>query len=206
MSPAPPDTQELLERSVRGDTAARQELLVRHRARLRRMVAVRLDRRLGARVDPSDVVQEALADAAVHLDEYLRDRPLPFYPWLRQFAWERLVKAHRRHIHAGRRSIVREEQPEMPLSQESVRQLAYQLLAGGTSPSRRLIRQEQRQRVRSALAELAAPDREVLVMRHLEQMETPEIAAALGISEGAVRNRQYRALVRLRALLEGEEP
>ena len=205
-SPASADTQELLDRSVRGDAAARQELLVRHRARLRRMVALRLDRRLGARLDPSDVVQEALADAAVHLDEYLRDRPLPFYPWLRQFAWERLVKAHRNHIHAQRRSIVREEQPEMPLSQESVRQLAYQLLAGGTSPSRRLIRQEQRQRVRSALAELAAPDREVLVMRHLEQMETPEIAAALGISEGAVRNRQYRALVRLRALLEGEEP
>jgi RNA polymerase sigma-70 factor (ECF subfamily) len=206
MSPAPPDTQELLERSVRGDAVAREELLVRHRARLRRMVAVRLDRRLGARVDPSDVVQEALADAAAHLDDYLRDRPLPFYPWLRQFAWERLVKAHRRHIHAQRRSIVREEQPEMPLSNESVRRLAHQLLARGTSPSRRLIRQEQREQVRAALAELATRDREVLVMRHLEQMETPEIAAALGVSEGAVRNRQFRALLRLRALLEGDEP
>ena len=205
MSPAPPDTQELLERSVRGDAAARQQLLARHRARLRRMVAVRLDPRLGARVDPSDVVQEALADAAVHLDDYLRDRPLPFYPWLRQFAWERVVKAHRDHIHAQRRSILREE-PDMPLPDESVRQLAHRLLASGTSPSRRLIRQEQRERVRAALAELAPRDREILVMRHLEQMETPEIAAVLGISEGAVRNRQYRALIRLRALLEGDEP
>src|SRR5262249_15431535 len=113
----PPDTQELLERSVAGDAMARQELLVRHRARLRRMVAVRLDRRLSARVDPSDVVQEALADAAQHLDDYLRDRPLPFYPWLRQFAWERVVKTHRDHIHAQRRSIIREE-PNMPLPDE----------------------------------------------------------------------------------------
>ena len=204
-SPAPPDTQELLERSARGDATARQELLARHRARLRRMVAVRLDHRLGARVDPSDVVQEALADAAGHLDDYLRDRPLPFYPWLRQFAWERVAKAHRDHIHARRRSILREG-PDMPLPDESVRQLAHRLLASGTSPSRRLIRQEQREQVRAALAELEPRDREILVMRHLEQMETPEIAVSLGISEGAVRNRQYRALMRLRSLLEGEEP
>jgi RNA polymerase sigma-70 factor (ECF subfamily) len=169
------------------------------------MVALRLDRRLGARLDPSDVVQEALADAAVHLDEYLRDRPLPFYPWLRRFAWERLCKAHRHHIHAQRRSIHREES-EMPLPDESVRQLAHRLLAAGTSPSRRLIRQEQGHRVRAALAELAPRDREILVMRHLEQMETPEIAAALGITAGAVRNRQLRALIRLRTLLEGDEP
>jgi RNA polymerase sigma-70 factor (ECF subfamily) len=204
-SPTPPDTQELLERSVRGDAAARQELLVRHRARLRRMVAVRLDRRLSARVDPSDVVQEALATAARHLDEYLRDRPLPFYPWLRQFAWERLCKLHRHHIHAKQRSIHREE-PNMPLPDESVRRLAHRLLASSTSPSRRLIRQEQREQVHAAMAALAMPDREVLAMRHLEQMETAEIAAALGITEGAVRNRQYRALLRLRVLLEGEEP
>jgi RNA polymerase sigma-70 factor, ECF subfamily len=204
-SRAPADTQELLERSVHGDATARQELLVRHRARLRRMVAIRLDRRLSARLDPSDVVQEALADAARHLDEYLRDRPLPFYPWLRQFAWERLCKLHHHHIHAQRRSIHREE-PEIPLPDESVRQLAQRLLADGTSPSRRLIRQEQREQVHAALAELAPQDREILVMRHLEQMETAEIAAALGISEGAVRNRQFRALMRLRTLLEGEEP
>jgi RNA polymerase sigma-70 factor (ECF subfamily) len=204
-SPAPPDTQELLERSARGDATARQQLLARHRARLRRMVAVRLDPRLGARVDPSDVVQEALADAAGHLDDYLRDRPLPFYPWLRQFAWEQVAKAHRDHIHARRRSILREG-PDMPLPDESVRQLAHRLLASGTSPSRRLIRQEQREQVRAALAELVPRDREVLVMRYLEQMETPEIAVSLGISEGAVRNRLYRALIRLRALLEGDEP
>jgi len=200
MTSARTDTRDLLDRTARGDAAARQDLLGRHRDRLRRMVAVRLDPRLAPRVDPSDIVQEALADAAGRLDDYLREPPLPFYPWLRQFAWERLVKAHRRHIHSRRRSVTREE--PMPLPDESVQQLARRLLAGDTSPSRRLLRDERRAELRAALAALDPRDREVLVLRHLEQMDTDEVAAVLGLSEGAVRTRQYRALLRLRALLE----
>ena len=92
------DTEELLDRAGQGDGEARQRLLARHRHRLRQMVIVRLDRRLAARLDPSDIVQEALADAARGLDDYLRDRPVPFYPWLRRFAWERLVEVNRRHL------------------------------------------------------------------------------------------------------------
>jgi RNA polymerase sigma-70 factor, ECF subfamily len=91
-----PDTEELLDRAGTGDRAARQALLARHRGRLRQMVALRIDRRMAARVDPSDVVQEALAVAERSLSDYLKDRPLPFYPWLRQFAWERLIQLHRR--------------------------------------------------------------------------------------------------------------
>jgi RNA polymerase sigma-70 factor (ECF subfamily) len=202
MTSAQSDTRELLERTARGDATARQDLLACHRDRLRRMVAVRLDPRLAPRVAPSDIVQEALADAAGRLDDYLREPPLPFYPWLRQFAWERLVKAHRRHIHSRRRSVTREE--PMPLPDESVQHLARRLLAGDTSPSRRLIREEQRAELRAALAALDPRDREILVLRHLEQMDTAEVAAVLGLSEGAVRTRQYRALLRLRALLEDQ--
>ena len=87
MTAAGPDTDLLLDRAASGDSAARQQLLERHRRRLQKMISLRLDRRLAARVDPSDVVQEALADAGRKLDDYLRDRPLPFYPWLRQLAW-----------------------------------------------------------------------------------------------------------------------
>src|SRR4051794_28398160 len=101
-------TDELLDRVAAGDDDARQRLLRRYRARLRRMVAVYLDPRVTARIDPSDVVQEALADAHRHLDRYARDRPLPFYPWIRQFAWERVVQVHRHHIGAGKRSVTRE--------------------------------------------------------------------------------------------------
>jgi RNA polymerase sigma-70 factor (ECF subfamily) len=77
------DELELLQAAAKGDDDARQRLLARHRGRLRQMVAVYLDHRLAARVDPSDVVQEALAEAARGLAGYLRERPLPFYPWLR---------------------------------------------------------------------------------------------------------------------------
>src|SRR5262245_8049497 len=104
-----PDTEQLLAQASHGDAAARSQLLQRHRGRLKRMVAVRADPRLAARVDPSDVVQETLAEANARLDAYLRDRPLPFYPWLRQLAQQRLIDLHRRHVRARRRSVTREE-------------------------------------------------------------------------------------------------
>ena len=103
-----PDTDELLRRAERGDDSATQQLLTRHREQLRRMIAVRMDPRLAARIDPSDVIQEATAEAARKLPDYLQRPACPFYPWLRQIAWERLVQLHRHHIHAQRRSVKRE--------------------------------------------------------------------------------------------------
>src|SRR5262249_37247722 len=197
-----PDTEELLDRAGRGDGAARQRLLSRHRHRLRQMITVRLDRRLAARIDPSDIIQEALADAARGLDDYLRDRPVPFYPWLRRFAWERLVEVNRRHLPARRRSVAREERLDLP--DQSVRALVDRLVAGGTSPSRRLMHQELRDHVQAALDRLDPRDREVLVLRYLEQLSTAESAAALGISAGAVKMRHLRALQKLRADLGDE--
>src|SRR4051812_2432869 len=107
MSDVDPDIEELLRRAGCGEDQARDQLLGLHRERLLRMVAVRLDRRLVARLAPSDVVQEVLVEAHRRLDDYLRERPLPFYPWLRQLAWERLVKAHRQHLHARGRRVTR---------------------------------------------------------------------------------------------------
>jgi RNA polymerase sigma-70 factor (ECF subfamily) len=200
MTTPEPDTEELIRRVAHGDGDARQKILVRHRDRLRQMVAVRLDRRVAARVDPSDVVQEALADAARKLSAYVRDRPLPFYPWLRRLAWERLVKIHRRHLGTRRRSTAREEPGVLDLPDESAAELAQRLVSSASSPSRHLLRAELRQRVRAALAELGERDREVLVLRYLEQLATREIAAVLGISEGAVKVRHLRALERFRRL------
>jgi RNA polymerase sigma-70 factor (ECF subfamily) len=195
------EERELLRAAECGDGDAGQQLLARHRGRLRQMVAVYLDRRLTARVDPSDVVQEALADAAGRLAAFLRERPLPFYPWLRQFAWQRLLQLHRHHIGAQRRSVDREVPLDIALPDQSADALAERLIASGTSPSRRMIRDEQRWRVQDALARLAPRDRELLVMRHLEEMSALEIAAILSISAGAVRVRLLRALTRLRSLL-----
>ncbi len=164
------------------------------------MVEVRLDRRLAPRVAPSDVVQEALADAARRLPEYVRDRPLPFHAWLRQFAWERILKLHRHHIGAGKRSLNREEAGAIPLPDESMMQLANRLVTSATSPSRRAMRDELRERVQAALAALPARDREVLVLRYLEGLAIGEVAEVLGIGEGAVKMRQLRALERLRGI------
>jgi RNA polymerase sigma-70 factor (ECF subfamily) len=195
-----PDTGALIQQASRGDGSARQQLLVRHRGRLRQMVAIRLDRRLAKRVDPSDIVQEALTDAAQNLSDYLRDRPLPFYPWLRQFAWQRLLMAQRHHIKAQRRSVLREQADDPLFPDQSAAELADRLFAGGTSPSQRLIRSELRRGVQEALGRLSPSEREILIMRHLEELSATEIGAVLEISPGAVRARLFRALERLRAL------
>jgi RNA polymerase sigma-70 factor (ECF subfamily) len=198
-----PDTDQLLDAVRRGDAQARGRLLERHRPKLRRMVAVRLDRRLAARLDPSDVVQDSLLEAAARMDEYVRDRPLPFYPWLRRIAADPLADARRRHLHAGRRSVGREEPPGLP--GESVLELAERLLAPASAPSARLRRRERRQRVRAALESLPERDREVLVLRYLEDLSTADAAAVLGVGEGAVKMRLVRALQRLRDLLDEED-
>jgi RNA polymerase sigma-70 factor (ECF subfamily) len=203
----PPDTERLLEQAGRGDARAREQLLTRYRDQLRRMVSLRLDRRLAARIDPSDIVQESLVEAHQRLSEYLCDRPIPFYAWLRQFAWERVAKQYERHVRAQRRSVTREEPP--PLPDDSVGQLAHRLIASATSPSRHLLREELRDRVRVALGCLRPHDREVLVLRYLEGLSNAEAAGVLGIAENTAGMRHLRALERLRALLgdqDGEAP
>ncbi|WP_165072975.1 sigma-70 family RNA polymerase sigma factor [Paludisphaera rhizosphaerae] len=191
----------LIERSLAGDDAARRELLERHRDDLRRMVRARLDRRLASRIDPSDVVQDALAEASTRLDDFLRDRPLPFLGWLRQLTSDRVVDAHRRHITAQARSVRREAAPESWDDSRSA--LSRRLAADDTSPSGRLARQERIERVMAALDGMPTKDREILVMRHIEQLGAAQIAEALGCTPGAAEVRLYRALVKLRARLEG---
>jgi RNA polymerase sigma-70 factor (ECF subfamily) len=199
------DTEALLERAGRGDGAARAELLTRYRERLRQMVAIRMDRRLAARLDPSDVVQDTLAEATRHLAAYLRDRPLPFYPWLRRLAWERLVDLRRRHVLARKRSLAREEPDIGTTADDSLQALADRLAATGPSPSGEAVRQELRQRVRQALDRLDDHDREVLLLRYFEQLSTHETAAVLGLSASAVKSRLMRALMRLRDLVDDQE-
>jgi RNA polymerase sigma-70 factor (ECF subfamily) len=195
------DTEELLRRAEHGDESAVGPLLDRHRKRLCQMVAVRMDPRLAVRVDPSDVVQEALGQAAQRLPEYLRDRPLPFYPWLRRLAWQRLVDLYRYHIQSQRRSLRREEPMEMPMPDQSVLALVDRIASSQTSPSRDTIRREVRHRVRTTLDRLSPDDREVLVLVYLEQLSAAEAGDVLGISEKAATMRHLRALDRLRRLL-----
>jgi RNA polymerase sigma-70 factor, ECF subfamily len=195
---------QLLRQARDGDDAAVQRLFTEHRPRLKHMVRVRLDRRMAARVDPSDVVQETLAEAVRRLPKYLDDQPIPFYPWLRQIAWERLAKLHQRHVTARRRAVGREEPQPPPLPDESIQELAERFVASGTHPSERLVREELKRRVHAALAELSETDRELLVLRYLEQLSPREARAVLGIGEEAFAKRHLRAITRLRRVLQGE--
>jgi RNA polymerase sigma-70 factor, ECF subfamily len=196
------DTERLLEQARAGDLAAVNQLLVRHRSRLRTMVCLRLDPRVAARVDPSDVVQEALIEAHRRMERYLRERPLPFYPWLRQLTWDRLVRLHRQHLAVSKRSVRREVAMAPLLSDDSVALLARRLFSRDNSPQSRVVQAELHARVKNALEQLSESDREVLVLKFMEELSVLEIGALLGLGESAVKMRHLRALQRLRSLLE----
>jgi RNA polymerase sigma-70 factor (ECF subfamily) len=150
-------------------------------------------------------VQETLAEATRRLPKYAQNGSVPFFLWLRQIAWDRLVDLTRQHVVAQKRSLDREEAVEIGLPDHSAMQLAGQLTSGGTSPSGRVVREELRERVRSALDALAPGDREILILRHWDQLSISEIATVLGLSEGAVKMRRLRAAEKLRKLLD-EKP
>jgi len=197
-------SEQLVGAAAEGGADAIGELLETYRERLRKMVAVRIDPWLSARLDPSDVVQEAFVEAAKRLPEYMRTTPLPFYPWLRQLTWEQFMHI-RVHQLAEKRSPLREEALNTPLSESGMARLVDQVAAVESSPSGHAVHEEARERVRDAIGQLEQHDREVLILRYLEQLETREIAAALGIREGAVRMRHLRALERLRVSLGKDE-
>lgn len=196
-----PDTDQLLAEASAGDRSAAFEVLQRCRPRLRQMVAVRLDSRLSARVDPSDVVQEALADALKKLPDYLQSPSVSFYPWLRSIAWERIVKLHRRHMTAARRSVHRERGSDLPLPDESAAALLDCLPGDNSEPAERAIRTELQARAIAALNQLNDVDRDLLAMRYLEHMPTKEIAETLSLTPAATRMRHLRALEQLERIL-----
>jgi RNA polymerase sigma-70 factor (ECF subfamily) len=196
-------SQVLLRKAAAGDVQAAERLLDLHRSRLRAMIALRLDRRLSARIDPSDVLQETLAEAHKKLPDYLRTQPIPFYPWLRRMAWEKIVHLHRQHLFAQARSVTREEVFDAQLPDESVLGLAERLVAKGSSAAQKMIQNELKASVQAALAQLDPRDREVVVLRFLEQLSIEEAAAVLEISQEAVKSRQRRALERFSGLMEG---
>ena len=191
------ETRRLLDQARAGQPEAVDQLLARHRRYLRQLVGLRLDPQLQARVDPSDVVQEAQLEAARRMDGYLRRPPLPFRLWLRQLAYDRLLMVRRRHVGAARRAVQR----DVALPEGSSLALARQLLAPGPSPSEQLTRRELARRVRQALADLPQADRDMLLMRNFEGLSNQEAAQVLQISPAAASQRYGRALLRLRKLL-----
>ncbi len=197
------DTDELVNLAAAGSAWAVECLFHRHRARLRRVIAVRLDDRVLQRVDPSDVIQDTLTMAYRLLPDYLKNRPLKFYPWLREIAAHRLTDLHRRHVVASKRSVSREcKVLALPASEGSLPGLASHALAASNAPAAMAAKREILEKVSEALNRMESADREVLVLRHVEQLSVADTAAVLGVAEGTVKSRHFRALQRLRSLLK----
>lgn len=194
------DTTELMQRAAAGEKLARDQLFARHRDRLRRMIEVRIDPRIAGRVDPSDVIQEAWLQAAKEFPDYMRLQPISFYPWLRNITWQCLSRIHRAHLRTAKRNVQREV--VAPLPNDSVMALAEMIAAPGSSVHQQMVRQEMYRRARTALNQLQPHDREVLVLKYLEQLSVREIAESMAISEPAVKMRHARAVQRLNRIME----
>jgi RNA polymerase sigma-70 factor (ECF subfamily) len=194
---------DLIERARAGDREALNALFARHRDRLCRMVEMRLDTRLQARLDASDVVQEAYVDVTERLEEYLRDPKLPLFLWLRLVVGERLLRLHRHHLGTQMRDAGREVslyRGAMP--QASSESLAARLLGRFTSASEVAVRAERQLKLQQALNGMDPIDREVIGLRHFEELSNSETAQVLGLSKAAASNRYVRAMTRLQAVLE----
>ena len=196
------EDREQLRRAAAGDDEAWRALFEAHRDRLKRMVHLRLSRRLAGRVDDSDVAQEAFVDAARKLPEYAQEPKLPLFLWLRHLTALKLAEVHRHHLGTQLRDADREvtlHRGGLPLA-DSV-SLAAQLLGTLTTPSQAAIKAETRLIVQEALNSMDPIDREVLALKHFEQLSTAEIAEVLGLSKAGAGSRYLRAIKRLREVL-----
>ena len=202
MWPDQEETKVLLNGARQGDREAVDQLMDRHRESLARLVQCRLHRGVERRVDASDVVQEALLVASRRLAAYLEDPRMPFHAWLRQIALDRLADEYRRQL-AGKRNVAREQQ--MPAEQRSSLDPIAQIRDENLTPAAMLLRKEFAARFHQAVDQLPDDSREIILMRHAEQLTNSQAAELLGLSEPAAGMRYVRALRQLRAIL-GESP
>ncbi len=197
-------TAELLNNVRGGQAVAVEELMDRHRNSLRRMIQLRLDQRLMQRMDVSDVIQDVLIEANRRLSDYLKNPVIPFHLWIRQIAKDRIIDAHRRHRVSAKRSIDREQpQPGKGPFDQSTIELANQFRDQALTPAAAATQRELASQIESAVQMLRDNDREIILMRHYEQLDNQEIAQSLGLTEPAASMRYLRALKRLREIIEG---
>jgi len=192
----------LLGRLKGGDHQALAELFSLHRERLWRTVHFRLDRRLRGRVDPDDVLQEAYLSAADRVEHFVGDSSKSLYVWLRLILSQTLTDVHRRHLGAQMRDAGREvsiQKGRFP--QTTSTSLAIQLAGNLTSPSQAAMREEMSRGLEQVLEEMDAIDREVLALRHFEELTNSEVAEVLGIQQKAASIRYVRAVRRLKVVL-----
>ena len=184
-----------------GDENKIAEVFSQYEEKLQRMVRFRLDRRLYGRVDTADVMQDVWMEASRRIEDYTSNPAVPFFIWVRQIAWQLIIDLHRRHLGAQKRNVSQ----EVSLSKSGVGtsiSIAAQLVGDLTSPSQAAIREEKLVELREALESMDKIDREVLALRHFEELSNNEVAEVLGLQKTAASNRYVRALKRLKSILE----
>ena len=195
-------SEQLLACAAAGDGAAWGALLTAHQERLARMVAFRMDPRLRGRIDAADVVQEAFVEASAHREDYFRAPSVPLFLWLRGVVSNKLLELHRHHLGTRMRDAKRELPLEAQRRWDDTSFALWAHLTGQlTSPSRAAVRVENRMRLAEALDRMDPIDREVLTLRHFEQLTNAEAAEVVGIQERAAAKRYLRALARLKEIL-----
>lgn len=192
-----------LEKLKSGDADAIAEVFSHHRDKLQRMVRFRLDRRLYGRVDTADVLQDVWLETSRRIEDYTSNPAVPFFVWVRQLAYQIIIDLHRKHLGAQKRNISQEVSIAKSNCDTSV-SIAAQLAGNLTSPSNVAMRGERLARLREALDGMDEVDREVLALRHFEELGNNEVAEILGIQKTAASNRYVRALKRLKQVLEAD--
>lgn len=203
MADNPNESMELLDRLKSGDEQALAVLFSQHRERLLRMIEFRMDRRMLGRLEAEDILQEAYLDAAKRMHHFIKEETSSFFIWLRMVVTQTLIDLHRRHLgsqmrDAGRETAVR----GVPFSQTTSFSLAAGVLGRFTSPTFAARRTEMSERLQLALEGMDPIDREVLALRHFEELTNNEVAQELGIQQKAASIRYVRALRRLKDLLK----
>ncbi len=194
---------ELVAQAVSGQGEAQLLLFHEFEPRLRRMLALRLDRRLQGRLDASDVLQETYLEYTRSIPTYRQRDNLPFYLWLRMVTLRKLISLQRRFLGTAARDVNREISLNRgPLPVASSCSLAAGFVGHLTSPSQAAMRTELQMRIQDTLNDMDATDREVLSLRHFEQLSNLEVADVLQLTPAAASNRYIRALKRLRPMLQ----
>ena len=191
---------QLLRDARQGDQIAWRELADLLKQRLRRMIQFRMDPRLSARIDPSDVLQESMLEAWQRLDEFADDR-MPFFVWLRFLTCQRLLAIHRRHFSSEKRDVSREIGRGVHNASTSA-SLARWLVSDGATPSSIAVKSEESDQLLAALEDLETDEREVLALRHFEHLSNVEAAAVLEMNESTASTKYLRAIRKLKRILE----
>ena len=180
-------------------------VFLRFRPQLLRIVEFRMDARIRSRVDANDILQETFLNVKQRYRNFIEEPGVSLFVWIRQLTLQVLIEFQRRHFRQ-KRDVQKEVRISPTVDQSDTSQLiARELAAQLTSPSQVAIRAEELEQLNRALESMNETDREILALRHYEQLSNQEVAEIIGIKPTAASNRYVRAITKLGEVMESFE-